>query len=198
MHRKARQLVGYAVLIEGGLLGIAMIWISVQDIPWRSALTPSVLHSCTGIVAGIVLFTVNYVVVEYGSRYLSFFRAIKRLIEEDVSPLFKNIPLGAVVLIAIVSGVAEEIFFRGVLQRQIGLLFSSILFGLAHIWKTTAIVYGVYAAIIGMYFGGLYALTGNLWVPIIAHIINNFVAILYYIQTTTTKSEQITMSEEVS
>jgi len=83
------------------------------------------------------------------------------------------------------------------LQSQIGLFLSSIIFGCAHIWKTTAILYGIYAAIIGLYFGVLYTLTGNLWVPVIAHITNNFVAILYYMQTTAPQSEQRIVSEEV-
>jgi len=196
MYLSTRQLIVRAVLIEGGLLGIAIIWIYFREISWRSALTLTIVHCCAGIGAGILLLTVNYLAVEYGARYISFFRKIKQLIEQDVSPLFKNLHLGIIGLIAILSGASEEIFFRGVLQSQIGLLLSSTIFGLTHIWKTTAIPYGIYAAIIGLYFGVLYTLTDNLWVPIIAHITNNFVAILYYMQLTVAKSEQVIVSEK--
>ena len=197
MSRKTYQLIIRAALIEGGLLGIAIIWIYLRDIPWRSALRPTLAHCCTGIGAGLFLLMVNYLAIVYGSRYSSFFRTLKDLIEQDISPIFKNIHVWSIGLIAIFSGVSEEIFFRGVLQAQIGLFLSSIIFGCAHIWKTTAILYGIYAAIIGLYFGVLYTLTGNLWVPIIAHITNNFVAILYYMQTTASQSEQLIVSEEV-
>jgi membrane protease YdiL (CAAX protease family) len=197
MRRKTYQLVVRAALIEGGLLGIAVIWIYLRDIPWQSALSPTLAHCCTGIGAGLFLLTVNYLVIVYGSRYCSFFRMLKNLIEQDISPLFKNIHIWGIGLIAIFSGVSEEIFFRGVLQSQIGLFLSSIIFGCVHIWKATAILYGIYAAIIGLYFGVLYTLTGNLWVPVIAHITNNFVAILYYMQTTAPQSEQLIVSEEV-
>jgi membrane protease YdiL (CAAX protease family) len=140
---------------------------------------------------------VNYLAIIWGAQHLSFFRTIKQLIEHDVSPLFKNIHVWSIGLIAILSGLSEEIFFRGVLQSQFGLLLSSIIFGCAHIWKKTAISYGIYAAVIGLYFGMLYTLTGSLWTPVIAHIINNFVAILYYIQTTASQPERFIVSEEV-
>lgn len=197
MRRKTRQVVVRAAFIEGGLLGIAILWIYLGDIPWRRALTPTLAHCCIGIGAGIVLLTVNYLAIGYGARYLAFFRTIKHLIEQDLSPFFKHVHVGSIGFIAILSGISEEIFFRGVLQSQIGLLLSSIIFGCAHIWKKTAILYGIYAAVIGLYFGMLYTLTGNLWVPVIAHIINNFVAILYYIQTTAPQSERLIVSEEV-
>ena len=33
----------------------------------------------------------------------------------------------------------------------------------------------------GLLFGGMYLWSGSLWVPTLAHIVNNFVAILYYV-----------------
>jgi membrane protease YdiL (CAAX protease family) len=180
MGRHSRQLLVRALLLEGALCGIAVIWAFLQDIPWRPALTPTLADCVTGISAGLLLLIINYVAIEYGSRYSSFLRTIRRLIEEDVSQIFKHVNLVAVVLIAIVSGVAEELFFRGVLQAQIGIWLTSVIFGLAHIWKKTAVLYGIYATIIGLLFGGMYMWSGSLWVPMLAHVVNNFVAILYY------------------
>ena len=181
MGSYSRRLLVRALLLEGALIGIAVIWAFLKSISWRSALTPTIMDCVAGIVAGFLLLVINYVTIEYGSRYSSILRTIKQLIEEDVSPLFKHLDLVAVVVIAMISGVAEEIFFRGVLQPQIGIWVSNLVFGLAHIWKKTAILYGVYAAVIGLLFGSMYAMSGSLWVPMLAHIVNNFVAILYYI-----------------
>lgn len=177
----SRQLLFRVFLLEGGLLGVALLWAFWQAIPLHIALTPTMNACVIGIVAGLLLLTINYVVIEYGARYSSILRTLKTLIEVDVSPLFRRIDVHAVIVIAILSGVAEEIFFRGVLQAQFGIWIASAVFGLAHIWKKTAIVYGMYAALIGLVFGGLYEHSGNLWVPILAHIVNNFIAILYYI-----------------
>ncbi len=181
MSQYSRQILIRALLLEGALLGVAVIWKFLKGISWQAALTPTMADCTIGVVAGCLLLITNYAAIEYGSRYSSFFRTIKRLIEEDVSPLFKNVDFTAVVVIAIVSGVAEELFFRGVLQAQIGIWFSSLVFGLAHIWKKAAVRYGIYATAIGLLFGGMYELSGSLWVPMVAHVINNLVAILYYI-----------------
>ncbi len=181
MDRYSRQILVRALLLEGALLGVAVLWKWFADIPWRTALTPTLTHCILGIAAGFFLLLVNYTAIEYGSRHSSFLQTIKRLIEEDVSPLFHNVDFATVLVIAIASGVAEELFFRGVLQAQIGIWFSSLVFGLVHIWKKTAVLYGIYAALIGLLFGGMYALSGSLWVPALAHVVNNFMAILYYI-----------------
>jgi membrane protease YdiL (CAAX protease family) len=180
MGRYSRQLLVRVALLEGTLLGIALIWAFFQKLPWRAALTPTLADSVFGVSAGLLILSINYAAIEYGSRYSLFFRTIKHLIEEDVSPLFQHVNLVVVILIAIVSGVAEEIFFRGVLQANIGIWLASVVFGLAHIWKKSAIFYGIYATMLGLLFGGLYVWSGSLWVPILAHVVNNFVAILYY------------------
>ncbi len=181
MNRYSRQLLIRAFLLEGALLGIALGWSIWKQIPLHLTLRPTASDCVTGVSAGLLLLAVNYVIVEYGSRYNVIFRNIKQLIQDDVSPLFQHIGIGAVLFIAIISGVAEEIFFRGVLQAQFGIWVASCIFGLAHIWKKAAIPYGIYAALIGLVFGAIYTLSGNLWIPILAHIVNNFVAILYYI-----------------
>lgn len=179
MRNYQRQLVERAVLIEGGLLGVALLWAFFRHIPLRMSLIPMFPYFWIGIGAGLVLLLVNYVLIEYGSQHLTFFQRIKVLMKHDVAPLFRTLHVGTAIIIAIVSGIAEEVFFRGVVQAEIGVLGASILFGLAHVWKKTAIPYGVYAAVMGVYLGGLSVVTQNLWVPILAHTINNFVAILY-------------------
>lgn len=179
MGKRSHQLVFRALLLEGVLLGIAIIWIVWQKIPLAAALTFT--DGIAGISAGLILLGINYVLIEYGSRYIEFFRTIKQLIEHDISPLFRQVDFASVLVIAIISGVAEELFFRGVLQTQYGIWVASLIFGLAHIWRKTAILYGIYAAVMGLLFGGLYLWSGSLWVPTLAHIVNNFVAILYYV-----------------
>jgi membrane protease YdiL (CAAX protease family) len=185
-----------AILIEGGLLGIALLWTYVRHLSWPSTLRLMFSSCYTGIGAGLVLLAMNYLVIEYGARYLSFFRVIKQLVEEDVAPLFQNLHIGSIALLAILSGSVEEIFFRGVLQAETGFLLASLIFGFTHIWKTKAILYGVYATVIGVYLGGLYLITGNLWAPMIAHGLNNFVTILLYRYSASLKAKQVIISEE--
>jgi membrane protease YdiL (CAAX protease family) len=83
---------------------------------------------------------------------------------------------------ALVPAVAEELFFRGALQRifagyfknnHIGIIVSSALFTLIHLQPYKVIPMLVLA--LGL--GYLYYLTNNLWYPILAHFLNNSLAV---------------------
>lgn len=180
MNTRTLQTLKLALAVEGGLLAVALIWAHVQQLPLRAALTLTLADAVMGIIAGVGLLAANYVIITYGSRYSGFLRAIKTLLDCDVIPLFRHLDATAILLIALLSGFAEELFFRGVLQANLGLWLASAMFGAAHIWRKEAMVYGVYASIIGVAFGGCYQWRGNLWIPIFAHIVNNFGALLYY------------------
>jgi membrane protease YdiL (CAAX protease family) len=55
-------------------------------------------------------------------------------------------------------------------------IFIAIIFGALHALNAA---YAILAAIMGAYFGWLYLATGNLAVPIIAHGVYDFVALVY-------------------
>ena len=180
MRNISRQLLIRALLLEGFLIGIAVVWAFLRKIPIRESFFVNMSDSLIGVSLGLFLLGTNYLLVEYGSRYFGFFRRIKQLIEYEISPLFKQLNLIAITLIALFSGLAEELLFRGVLQAEIGIWLTSLLFGAAHVWRKAAVVYGLYAAAVGFFFGAIYLWNGNLWVPTLAHMVNNFAALLYY------------------
>jgi len=180
MKKQTHQFLLRAFLLEGLLLGIAMLWAYWRNIPLQRALEPTLFACLFGVMAGVFVLVVNYWLIEYGSRYVACLRTIRQLLEQDISPLFRHLDVVGIAFIAMISGIAEEFFFRGVLQAEIGIWLTSLLFGLGHIWSKTAVLYGIYASLIGGFFGAIYLWSGNLWVPMLAHIVNNFVAILYY------------------
>jgi membrane protease YdiL (CAAX protease family) len=74
------------------------------------------------------------------------------------------------VVLALLSGVAEEALFRGALQPQVGLVWASLLFALAHLVPRRELLpWSVFSLAAGFLLGGLYAATGNLVAPIVAH-----------------------------
>lgn len=87
-------------------------------------------------------------------------------------------------LLAIGAGVSEEMLFRGVLQSWIAdgaplaaaIILPNIVFGLLH---ARTVLYALIAGVVGVYFGGLYALTGNILAPIISHALYDWVAFRY-------------------
>ena len=86
-------------------------------------------------------------------------------------------------IIALVPAIAEELFFRGVLQRLLvlatrriwlGVLLASFFFSFWHFEFLGFVPRMMLGAIIGL----IYAYSGNLWLAILAHFLNNGVQVL--------------------
>lgn len=90
-----------------------------------------------------------------------------------------------ILMIGIIPGIGEELLFRGVIQGIMkewtkndhwAIWISAILFSAIHLQ-----FYGfVPRAILGAMFGYLYVWGKSLWLPIIAHFLNNSIAVLVY------------------
>jgi uncharacterized protein len=105
-----------------------------------------------------------------------------------VIPMFREATWWQIVLICALAGLGEEMLFRGVIQLGLtdaigntegivaGLAIGSITFGLAHAATRT---YAIAATLIGLYFGGVLLVTGNLLAPIIAHAVYDLGAFAY-------------------
>ena len=77
-------------------------------------------------------------------------------------------------LLALASGLGEELFFRGALQPRVGWLVSSLLFGAVHfVPRRDMLPWTGFALAMGGVLGGLFAWTGNLVAPIVAHVVVN-------------------------
>jgi len=138
-----------------------------------SELTPR--HAATelaaGLLTGFVLFSaVMMILGALGVYHIAGFGAVP------------GIALAAA--LAVMAGVFEELLFRGILfrlsSRLVGtwgaLLFTSALFGLAHLANKGATPFSGVAIMLeaGMLLGAAYALTQRLWLPIGLHIAWNF------------------------
>jgi membrane protease YdiL (CAAX protease family) len=77
---------------------------------------------------------------------------------------------GAIIAVAVASAVGEELLFRGLLVPLIGVLASSAVFGALHqIAGPARWGWMAWAAIMGLIFGSLFAITGSLLGPLVAH-----------------------------
>jgi hypothetical protein len=104
-----------------------------------------------------------------------------------ISPAFGTMILN-LFIIAILPALAEEILFRGVLQKILYNLFKS---GHVAIWVTAFIFSTIHFQffgfiprfILGLVFGYLFFWSGTLWLPVISHFVNNAVPVVVaYIQ----------------
>lgn len=113
------------------------------------------------------------------TQYLTKFNSIGELI------------LGVIVF-ALIPAIGEELVFRGVLQKQLIRLFKNPHVG---IWITAFIFGAIHMQFYGMLprtllgalLGYLYFWSGNIWVPIIGHFMNNgfTVFLMYLVQNKT-------------
>lgn len=88
-------------------------------------------------------------------------------------------------MIAALPAIGEEMAFRGVLQKQlvkitgskhIGVLLASIIFSAIHLQ-----FYGFLPRLVlGLFLGYLFVWSGNLWYSIIAHFVNNALAVIVF------------------
>lgn len=98
---------------------------------------------------------------------------------------FRTVPqlLMALFTIAILPAIGEEVLFRGVLQRKFIVWTGSLHVG---IWLAAALFSAIHLQfygfiprmLLGALFGYLYVWSGNLWVPILAHFVNNGFSVL--------------------
>ena len=83
--------------------------------------------------------------------------------------------------LGLLPGLSEELLFRGVMLPALGLnlaavIISSLLFGVLHLSGANQWPYVVWATIVGFALGYVALITGNLLIPIAAHIITNLVS----------------------
>ncbi|MEO5774486.1 MAG: type II CAAX endopeptidase family protein [Sphingomicrobium sp.] len=126
----------------------------------------------TGLVFGFILFSLLVVT----AALLGVYRI--------VGPGGTQELLRDAVLISILPGFLEELFFRGILFRwieefagtQVALASTSLLFGFAHYFNPNATVFSSLAIAIeaGLLLGGAYVLTRNLWMVMGLHAAWNF------------------------
>ena len=98
--------------------------------------------------------------------------ALARALAGLLGPLTRT----QIVYLALASGVAEEAFFRGALQPRVGLVWASLLFGLAHLApRRDLLPWTGFSIAAGFGLGLLFEATGNLIAPVVAHVTINAV-----------------------
>lgn len=127
-----------------------------------------------GVAVGAASVALSRVLV----RRSSWGRALHHELRLGVAGLSPR----SVAPLTLASAIGEEMFFRGGLQAGLvsvwgavtGVALTAVLFGLAHIpWNRRLLSWTATAAVMGLVFGALYQLTGELLAPIAAHAVIN-------------------------
>lgn len=159
-----------AVLVSGAAVGLrgAFPWAHPEP-KWElsrfAAMGWSVLVS-----AGIAI-----VVIAFSRMASRRFHWAQRLADR-LRPAASTFSAVEIVAIALSSSVAEELLFRAVLVPWLGVIPSAIAFGLAHQMSgSSRFAWMAFSAVVGAALGAVYAATGSLVGPILAHAAINAV-----------------------
>lgn len=83
--------------------------------------------------------------------------------------------------LGLLPGLSEELLFRGVMIPALGfdlvaVIVSSLVFGVLHLSGLQQWPYVVWATVVGFALGYTALITGNLLIPIVAHILTNLIS----------------------
>ncbi|MCB9627243.1 MAG: CPBP family intramembrane metalloprotease [Sandaracinaceae bacterium] len=178
---------GAAVVVYSLLAAVALAWTLLRrqsplslsaDAAWLSGALPLPTRVAVSAVLGLAL---GLVAVRGTKELVRRTRWAERLhieLRARVGPL-----TGArIAFFALMSGVSEELFFRGALQPLVGIWLTSLVFGAVHIGPTRAFVpWTLWAAVMGLLFGTVYQATGSLAGPVLAHVLINYENLHYLV-----------------
>jgi membrane protease YdiL (CAAX protease family) len=180
-----QQLALMGVICEGGLALLAMGLGWWLDRPPQRAIGWTFAGAGYGLLASLPLLGFLGLCLRFPRGPLA---DMMEVVDRYLVPMFRPLRVWEMALIAALAGLGEELLFRGVLQGEFarwvhgpqgvlfGLLLASLFFGLLHFITPS---YALFAGLTGLYLGGLWLLTHNLLVPIVAHGAYDFLALVY-------------------
>ncbi len=168
---------GYALLAVFGV--VLALWVNDADPLWHPS--PAVVLS-PWLREGLscVLGALFAAVVIVATRALVAHAAWARALHQELRPVSVGMSTPLIVLLAALSALGEELFFRGFLTPWIGVIAQALVFGAAHQIRGPSRWWWMgWAAFAGLALGLLYWGIGTLSGPVLAHALINAVNLAY-------------------
>ena len=168
------RFVRLAAVFYGLLVVAAAVWCGLRgiDLPLLGA------RAATGLLLGLATAAGTVTLSLLAYRLIPVTR---KLAEELAPTIVDGTDRVGLVLLALFSGVGEEVFFRGAVQQEFGILIASIVFGLAHVGPDRRfLLWTAWAVLAGVVFGVLFETTGGLLAPLTAHAAHNAATLLIW------------------
>lgn len=152
------------------LLGISKVWMRLGSV----VLLPLVWNSAVwvwGLAIGAIVTLTSGLLYKFWSAY-------RDSVDFYLNLVLKPLAWPDLIWLGLLPGMSEELLFRGVMMpaiglNSVGLVISSVCFGALHLSGKKQWPYVIWATIVGLMLGLSALITGNLLVPIVAHIITN-------------------------
>ena len=187
------QLLALALVVEGGLGALAVVLGLFFGLPVGEWFKIGWLEVGMGVVGTMALFGLLILAWRFP---VGPWGRLMRYAENILQPLFRSCRGMDLLVVAILAGVGEELFFRGFVQGWLArwwgdwpaLVTAGVLFGLAHCATRE---YVVLATSMGLLFGWSVLATGNLAAAIIAHAGYDYLALRLLVRGRLGKAEEL-------
>lgn len=156
------------------LLIVARLWLLFDTSATMLPLRWSVLDCVAGVGIGLGITLASSLIYRLWPAY-------RQSADFYLELVIKPLAVPDLVWLGLLPGMSEELLFRGVMLPAIGLTWfglaiSSLCFGVLHFSGSQHWSYVVWATVIGVVLGLSAIASGNLLIPILAHISTNLLS----------------------
>jgi uncharacterized protein len=155
------------------LLVLAKVWLHFEPMP-QFSMRWSYQDFMWGVALSAGITTISGLLYQLWPQYR---------ISADwyLNFILKPLLWADLIWLGLLPGLSEELLFRGVMLPALGLdwfglLASSVCFGVLHMSSVRQWPYAAWAMLVGLALGTSVLLSGNLLVPVTAHILTNMIA----------------------
>lgn len=156
---------------------VAKVWLQFGDfylMSWRWNQQQFLI----GVTLGLTITGLSSLAYRFSALY-------RKSANYYLEIVLKPLALPDLIWLGLLPGLSEELLFRGVMLPALGfnhlaVIVSSICFGVLHLSAPGQWAYVAWATIIGIILGYSALLSGNLLVPIVAHVVTNLVSSYFW------------------
>lgn len=163
------------------VMGVTAIILLIVAKVWQNLGSIAILELQFTYEAALLGIGIAGGIIAASSLIYRLWPAYRRSADTYLELVIKPLVWPDLIWLGLLPGLSEELLFRGVMLPALGLdlaavIFSSLLFGILHLSGLQQWPYVVWATVVGFALGYSALVTGNLLVPIVAHILTNLVS----------------------
>ncbi|AFZ51046.1 CPBP family intramembrane glutamic endopeptidase [Dactylococcopsis salina] len=167
------------------VMGVTAILLLIVAKAWQYLGSVSLFPIAFSLEAILIGLGIAGLIILTSSGIYKIWPAYQRSAQYYLELVLKPLAIPDTVWLGLLPGLSEELLFRGVMIPALGsgmvaVIVSSLLFGVLHLGGIQQWPYGLWATAVGIILGTMMIITGNLLIPIVAHIITNFVSSLIW------------------
>ncbi len=167
------QILGLLIATAVLLLVIAQIWGALAGIPVGAPFHLNGKDFGLGILLGLGIVGLSTAMYYAWPQY-------RKSADMYLNLVLKPLALQDAIWVGLLPGLSEELLFRGIALPALGLVPSSLLFGVAHLLEWRQWPYALWATGIGLLLGLATLWSQNLLVAVVAHVTTNILSTLFW------------------